>query len=150
MTPWEKDVIAFFERVSDLLGIRKSVGAIYGALFASEAPLSLIDIQQTLGISKGSAVQGINLLKRLGAVKVVLVEDMRREFFTVEVKLKRIVSGFLNEELEPHLEAGKTSLEKLEQITDEQNDFQQSRTKLLQSWQKQAGRILPLVKTVFR
>ena len=53
-----------------VFGVPKSVGQIYGLLYASPEPLSFSDIVERLEISKGSASQGLQLLRSLGAIKV--------------------------------------------------------------------------------
>jgi hypothetical protein len=53
-----------------VLGVPKSVGQIYGLLYASLEPLSFSDIVERLEISKGSASQGLQLLRSLGAIKL--------------------------------------------------------------------------------
>jgi hypothetical protein len=52
------------------LGIPKSIGQIYGVLYASATPLSFSDIVGRLEISKGSVSQGLQLLRSLGAINV--------------------------------------------------------------------------------
>jgi hypothetical protein len=56
--------------VVQIFGVPKSVGQIYGLLYASPEPLSFSDIVVRLGISKGSASQGLRLLRSLGAINV--------------------------------------------------------------------------------
>jgi hypothetical protein len=53
-----------------VFGVPKSVGQIYGLLYASPEPLSFSDIVERLEISKGSASQGLQLLRSLGAINV--------------------------------------------------------------------------------
>jgi len=60
----------FFAEVVQVFGVPKSVGQIYGLLYASPVPLSFSDIVERLEISKGSASQGLQLLRSLGAIKV--------------------------------------------------------------------------------
>lgn len=67
---FEEAVIAFFLDSATLLGIPKSVAAIYGICFASPEPLSFSDINDRLDISSGSISQGLRILKEVGALKV--------------------------------------------------------------------------------
>ena len=59
-----------FADIVSALGIPKSIGQIYGLLYASATPLSFSDIVERLGISKGSVSQGLQLLRSLGAINV--------------------------------------------------------------------------------
>ena len=60
-----------FAEVVHALGFPRSIGQIYGLLYASPDPLSFSDIVKQLEISKGSASQGLHLLRSLGAIKLV-------------------------------------------------------------------------------
>jgi DNA-binding transcriptional ArsR family regulator len=73
---FESECATFFSEVVQVFGVPKSVGQIYGLLYASPEPLSFSDIVERLEISKGSASQGLQLLRSLGAIKVA---DAKRE-----------------------------------------------------------------------
>ena len=62
--------MAFFSEVVQVFGVPKSVGQIFGLLYATPEPLSFSDIVERLEISKGSASQGLQLLRSLGAIKL--------------------------------------------------------------------------------
>ena len=64
---FEGECVAFFAEIVQLFGIPKSVGQIYGLLYASYQPLGFTSIVERLEISKGSASQGLHLLRTLGA-----------------------------------------------------------------------------------
>lgn len=67
---FEQECVGFFAEVVHIFGVPKSVGQIYGILYASPLPLSFSDIVEKLEISKGSASQGLALLRSLGAINV--------------------------------------------------------------------------------
>jgi FlaA1/EpsC-like NDP-sugar epimerase len=54
---FERALVAFFLDAAEMLGVPKSVAAIYGVCFASPLPLSFADIEERLDISKGSISQ---------------------------------------------------------------------------------------------
>jgi len=60
----------FFDEAGRLFGLPPSVGRIYGLLYGSPKPLSFTDIVEQLEISKGSASQGLQFLRSLGAVRL--------------------------------------------------------------------------------
>jgi hypothetical protein len=62
--------VGLFADIVSALGIPKSIGQIYGLLYASATPLSFSDIVDRLDISKGSVSQGLQLLRSLGAINV--------------------------------------------------------------------------------
>lgn len=63
-------MVSFFIDAADMLGVPKSVAAIYGICFASPEPLSFSDINERLDISSGSISQGLRVLREVGALKV--------------------------------------------------------------------------------
>jgi len=55
---FEEAVVAFFFDAAEILGVPKSLAAIYGVCFASPEPLSFSEVQERLDISAGSISQG--------------------------------------------------------------------------------------------
>ena len=111
------------------------------------------DIMDLLCISKGSASQGLRALKQLGAVNSVYARDDRKERFVAEIRLRKLVSGFLKEQGEPHLEKGLSRLQNLRDLLDNEEDFESSqrgykRENILSGWHRQIGRLLPWVKMI--
>lgn len=66
---FERECVDFFADVVGVLGVPRSMGQIYGLLFASPRPLSFTDITEKLDISRGSASQGLKALRDLGAIR---------------------------------------------------------------------------------
>ncbi len=69
----------FFGDLAQVFGFGRSVGQIYGLLFASPQPLTFTDIAESLDISRGSTSQGLSFLRELGAVRVVEARGTRAE-----------------------------------------------------------------------
>ncbi|MGK0188899.1 MAG: DNA-binding transcriptional regulator GbsR (MarR family), partial [Verrucomicrobiales bacterium] len=109
----EVEVIDLFVNAVKMLGFPKSVGEIYGLLFISKDALPLDALVERLDISKGSASQGLRLLKSLNAVSSVYVAGDRRDHFKAETQLKKLAAGFIREELEPHILSGEERIERL-------------------------------------
>jgi len=151
--PLEAQVIQVFVDGGKVLGLPRSIGEIYGLLFISPKPLSLDDLVERLGISKGSASQGLRALKGLGAVQEIDLENSRRVHFQADIELKRLVGGFIREQVRPHLESGQSKVGRLrEAAADESNaelrDFYQSRVTQLDYWMGRARFVLPLLQKV--
>lgn len=151
---FENECVALFSDFLHALGIPKSVGAIYGVLFASPAPLCFADIVERLGMSKGSVSQGLAFLRQSNAVRVVEIFGDRREFFEPELGLRRLGSGLIKEKILPLARDTKGAMGRLKQHAESargtQNKFQMDRIKQLESWHRQLGRILPLIQTIVR
>jgi DNA-binding transcriptional regulator GbsR (MarR family) len=140
----------FFVEIVHLFGIPKSVGQIYGLLFASPEPLSFTAIVEQLEISKGSASQGLQLLRSLGAINEAEAKDgtARGVAYEAELSLRQLVTGVLQERLAPLASAGAQRLKRLKQLAEqapENTEFYLDRTKQLENWRKRFTTVTPLV-----
>jgi DNA-binding transcriptional regulator GbsR (MarR family) len=151
LNPVELEIIDLFVSAVRILGIPKSVAEIYGMLFVSQQPLPLDEIVERLQISKGSASQGLKLLRNLGAVKPLYVAGDRRDHFVAETELKRLVAGFFKEELEPRVESGAQRLIRLKATMGEfradqkTETFYKERIAKLAQWHSKGQALIPLL-----
>lgn len=99
-------MIDVFVRAAGLIGLPRSIGEIYGLLFCAPRALTFDDLAERLQISKGSVSQGLKVLRQLGAVKLHFVPGSRRDHYEPELSIKRLVRGFVKDQLEPHLISG--------------------------------------------
>ena len=74
------------------------------------------EIMYLLSISKGSASQGLRALRQLGAISLMMTPGDRKERFVAEIRLRKLVSGFLREHADPHLEKGVARLKQIEEL----------------------------------
>lgn len=150
----EKEVVDIFVRIAGVLSLPRSVGELYGVLFISPDPMCMDDLMRKLKISKGSTSQGLKILRSFGAVNPVYVAGDRRDFFTAEAELRKIVAGFVKEQVHPHLENGKERMARIESFlteeTPEQKEFIAERIERLQGWQKRAGALLPFALNLIK
>lgn len=149
----ERQVVEVFVDGVRVLGLPKSIGEIYGLLFISSSPLSLDDFVSRLGISKGSASQGLRTLKELGAVREAPANrnSERRTYYEPALELKSMVGGFIREQIRPHLESGRSKIEHLiesaNRIPDpEQREFYGERLERLEQWMVKSSRVLPILQ----
>jgi DNA-binding transcriptional regulator GbsR (MarR family) len=153
LSPLERQVVDVFVDGMKVLGLPRSLGEIYGLLFISRDPLSLDDLVCRLSISKGSASQGLRMLCKLGAARESASNGNgeRRTYYEPAVELKRLVGGFIREQIRPHLESGKTKIHRLaanaEEIQDpEERQFLTDRIDRLDQWMRSGGRVLPILQ----
>lgn len=151
LDPWERQVVAIFVDGVRVLGLPRSIGEIYGLLFISESSLSLDDLVRRLQISKGSASQGLRLLKSLGAVREAEGGVERRTYYEPAIELKRLAGGFIREQIRPHLESGKTKIGRLAITTRDIDDpvrrkFLSERVERLETWMRRGGKVLPVLQ----
>jgi DNA-binding transcriptional regulator GbsR (MarR family) len=149
LTPLEVEVIGLFVNAVKLLGMPKSVGEIYGMLFIAPEPLPLDALVERLNISKGSASQGLKVLRAVGAVKLVYVGGDRRDHYAAETELKQLAAGFIREEIRPRLESGAARLEHLKALAERENsargDFLRNRVGKLSQWHARSQQVMPLI-----
>lgn len=145
----DREVIALFVRMADVLNLPRSVGEIYGILFISTEPLCLDDCRLRLNISKGSTSQGLKILRSFGAIRTVYVPGDRKDYYVAETSLRKITSGFASEQIQPHVSSGKDRIGHIRELLNERPDEEkaalQDKVDLLENWQKRAGKMLPLV-----
>jgi HTH-type transcriptional regulator, glycine betaine synthesis regulator len=143
----EQEVVDIFVRMAGVLNLPRSVGELYGLLFISPKPLCINDCMEKLEISKGSTSQGLKILRSFGAAKTVYVPGERRDYFEAESALRKIVTGFVNEQVRPYLENGRKRIARIDQLVEavdaEEKEFFTGRIDRLKGWQKRAGLLLP-------
>ena len=151
----EREVLAVFVDGVRVLGLPPSIGEIYGLLFISQSPLSLDDLVKRLKISKGSASQGLRTLKSLGAVRETNGNGNgeRRTYYEPAVELKRLVGGFIREQIRPHLDSGRHKIKRLGDLANMESDpkrrkFLLERTDRLDHWIRNGGRVLPIIQRI--
>ncbi len=151
---FEEECVEMFSGFLHVLGVPRSIGAIYGMLFASAEPLCFADLVARLEASKGSVSQGLAFLRQSGAVQVVVVPGDRREFFEPELSLRRLASGLIQERIEPLAREAPGALARLRQHAANsqgaRRDFQVERIEQLEIWHRQLGRLLPVIQTILK
>ena len=149
LSPLETEIIDFFVQLSRLLGQPRSLAEIYGLLFISGRPLAMDDLIERLQLSKGSASQGLKFLRNIGAVRMVYVAGERRVHYEAVAELRNLATRFLRDQIVPHLDNGQARLERIarmvKQLPAEQRARVNGRVKMLQSWERNGRRFLPLV-----
>ncbi|HTB80523.1 MAG TPA: transcriptional regulator [Opitutaceae bacterium] len=159
---FERECVDFFAEVVQVAGVAKSVGHIYGLLYASPEPLSFSDIVERLRVSKGSASQGLRLLRSLGAINVAKpplsthgphdagseAELLRRDYYEPELSLRKLVGGVLRERVAPLTATGADRLTRLRGLVKQNGKnkiFYLNRIKQLETWQRRLKTVLPVL-----
>lgn len=150
----EDAIIEFFIRLAQVIGLSRSVGEIYGLLFASTRPLAMDDLIRRLRISKGSASQGLRLLRSFGAVRTEYVPGDRRDHYVAELELRHLLGGFLREKLQPHLAWGATRLNELDRLaaalSADDHGILRDRLVRLNRWRTRGQKLLPVALKLLR
>jgi len=80
-------------RMGDAFGLNRFVIQLYAFLYLTGKPLSLDEIVEALGVSKGNVSINIRELEKWGAVRNIWIKGSRKDFYQVEPDAKKI---FLN------------------------------------------------------
>jgi len=84
-------------RISHFWGFPKAMGAIYGVVYLSPEPVSLDELAEQVGISKGAVSTNARALERLGIVHKHLVLGDRKDYYVAEPDFWKAVKGVLRE-----------------------------------------------------
>ena len=151
LNPFQEQSVALFVRAASALSLPRSVGQVYGLLFATPRPLNLDEIMALLGSSRGGTFEGLKWLRQFGAVERVFLPGVRKEHFQAELNLRRLANGFLRLRIEPHLDNANGHLGSLRDvIADDSPDaeFQRTRLDKVETWHRLLNDILPMIKQV--
>jgi HTH-type transcriptional regulator, glycine betaine synthesis regulator len=154
LAPAEREVIEFFVNLGRYVSLPRSVGEIYGILFARGEKLTLDDLVTRLGMSKGSASQGLRMLRGVGAVRISHLPGDRKDYYEAEAELPHLLRGFLRDQLASKLDHADRRLDRLRAVIDDPSSGAPAglsgRVELLRSWQNKIRRIVPLVSTFLK
>ena len=114
-------------RISDFWGFPKAMGAIYGAIYLSPAPISLDELVAQVGVSKGAVSTNVRQLERLGMVHKHFQLGDRKDYYTAETDFWKIVKNVLREreknEFSRALNTVEESLELVKNTGEQDNDL---------------------------
>ncbi len=161
---FENLMVAFFVDAAGLLGVPKSVAAIYGLIFATPEPLSFSEIAARLDFSSGSVSQGLKILREIGAIKEAPgspppapgARHRARsvQCFEPDTEMRRLIQRFIEQRLETQLRRGETSLTALGQhagvYAGTERRVIDQRLAKIRRWHDRTRQLLPLVRTVLK
>lgn len=145
----EIEAIEMFINFLKLIGLPKTVGEIYGLLFAAPEPLAMDDLMQRLNISLGAASQGLKLLRSFGAVKVAYVPGSRKDYYVADLELSRFATIFIKEELQPRITTAVERIRRMEAMSSrlDADERRQVGVKIerLKHWLEKGQKMLPWI-----
>jgi len=146
----QSGMAAIFADLADLLGNPSSLGSIYGLLFASPDPLSMEEIVERLGISTGTASQGLRRLVELEAIMPGKADGERVTRYTAKLELRPFVAMFLEQQLFPRLKKSSERLETLDVLVQslpaDTKKVLNQRLERASKWHRRAMTFLPIVR----
>jgi DNA-binding transcriptional regulator GbsR (MarR family) len=103
-------------------GINRTMAQIHALLIISPDPLTQDDIMEELNISRGNTNMNIRELIDWGLVMRVLLPGERKEYFSAEKDMWKVVKQIVKERKKRELEPMLQLLDKLEEVEGDKRD----------------------------
>jgi len=103
-------------------GINRTMAQIHALLLISPDPLTQDDIMEELNISRGNTNMNIRELINWGLVERVILPGERKEYFTAEKEIWKVVKQIVKERKKRELEPMMQLLDKLEDVEGDKKD----------------------------
>jgi len=103
-------------------GINRTMAQIHALLLVSPDPLTQDDIMEELNISRGNTNMNIRELINWGLVERVIVPGERKEFFTAEKDIWKVVKLIVKERKKRELDPMLKLLDQLEEVEGDKRD----------------------------
>ena len=103
-------------------GINRTMAQIHALLLVSPDPLTQDDMMAELNISRGNTNMNIRELINWGLVERVILSGERKEYFTAEKDIWKVVKQIVKERKKRELEPMMQLLDKLEDVEGDKKD----------------------------
>ena len=104
--------------ISQFWGFPKGMGAIFAVLYVSPSPLSLDEIVEQAGLTKGAISTNVRALSRMGLIHSVTRLGDRKDYYEAETDFYKAIRAILKERQSSEFDRAVTSvrvtLQKLE------------------------------------
>jgi len=154
----KRDMVECTGNLFQRVGLPRSTGQIYGLLYLSKKPLTLDDMVDALGLSKGSASNATRHLVTLGAIKPVWVPGERKDHFEAMGNISSVLKSIYQDFVRPRIGATGKTLALIRSsigedrvqgaLTDEEAIFCEERLQGLLKLQKKIDRLAPLAEKI--
>lgn len=125
-------------RISEFWGFPRAMGSIYGALYLSPQPLSLDELVEQVGVTKGAVSTNVRALERLGMVQRRILVGERKDFYVAETDFWKIIKSILREREKSEFDLALRMVgESLEMV--EQGETEAEEAELRRFYQKRLG-----------
>ena len=129
-------------QISKFWGFPKGMGAIFAVLYLTPSPLSLDEIVEQTGLTKGAISTNVRALARMGLVRPTTRLGDRKDYYEAETDFYKSIRSILkerqNSEFDSAVRSVRETLEKLETVQAGENEaeyqFMLERVRALQSF----------------
>jgi len=142
LTQLKQDFTQGLSQISKFWGFPKGMGAIFAVLYLSPSPLSLDELVQQTGLTKGAISTNVRALARMGLVRPTTKLGDRKDYYEAETdfykSIRAIIKERQNSEFDSAVRSVRDTLEKLEAgqglEDDAERKFLLERVRALQSF----------------
>ena len=142
LTQLKQDFTEGLSQISKFWGFPKGMGAIFAVLYLSSSPLSLDELVEQTGLTKGAISTNVRALARMGLVRPSTRLGDRKDYYEAETDFYKSIRAILkerqNSEFDMAIRSVRETLEKLESgvgVEDEaERQFMLERVRALQSF----------------
>ncbi|MFA6142122.1 MAG: MarR family transcriptional regulator [Candidatus Omnitrophota bacterium] len=136
-------------KLCDSFGLNKFVAQLYALLYLSHKPLSLDEMVEKLGVSKGSISLNVRELEKWGAVKNIWVKGSRKDYYEAELDLKKVIANKLKAGIQKRVrEATSVSEEFMEIVRSAGSELTDEEKKIAKVYEERLARIGELKASV--
>jgi len=118
LTQLKQDFTEGLSQISKFWGFPKGMGAIFAVLYLSPSPLSLDELVQQTGLTKGAISTNVRALARMGLVRPSTKLGDRKDYYESEIDFYKSIRAILkerqNSEFDSAVRSVQETLEKLE------------------------------------
>lgn len=138
-------------QISSSLGLNRVAGQLYALLFLNPQPLSLDEMVERLGISKGHVSTNIRALEEWGAAKKVWVKGQRRDYYQSDPNALRIMANRLQVGLRRRLKDAMEAIERAEKkIQEAEGELKESEREAAKLCRKRLQKVKKMPNLVDR
>ncbi len=122
LTEAKQQFIASWGAFGTHWGINRTMAQIHALLLVTADPLTQDDIMEQLNISRGNTNMNIRELINWGLVERVLLSGERKEYFSAEKDIWKVVKQIVKERKKRELEPMLKLLDQLEEVEGDKRD----------------------------
>ena len=135
-------------QMMEFWGFKHIMGRLWTTLYLSSYPLSAPELAQRMGVSSGAVSMAIRDLMQWGAIRKMCLKDSRKDHYTAEKNIWKLVSRVLAQREGRRIEAAFENIEetlkalKLKKKSDSETQYQIEQINELKKLTKVASRLL--------
>jgi DNA-binding transcriptional regulator GbsR (MarR family) len=123
-TQIKQEFIQGLSGISAFWGLPKGMGAIFAVLYLSPAALSLDELVEQTGLTKGAISTNVRSLARMGLIRPVTRLGDRKDYYEAETDFYKSIRAILQERQNSEFDRAVTSVrETLEKLESGQGSF---------------------------